>query len=284
MLFIGCGNDRLMAMDMSGNQLWNACISRIATVFASWEKPYPQVLAVKCAESDNKTVVIAGCGDDHVRIFDLTGHMLKALYTYATVPDTLELCDIDADGELEILAAGKEASHQGEFYVFDLNGDPGDHIYTGVWLCNIRSYYLGNLNEKFVLVCGMTFGENFKIIEISEKQQKTIAVKMLGGAVNAMCTDIANNTIYTGTSKGFVMSHTGSAENRWYLDVKRPVLDLFKPADELITLCGGGQILGISEAGEIMHIADLPSQADCWLKTENGILTGCGNTLYLCCT
>ena len=278
MLLIGSGNDMLLAMDMEGNLLWNTSISRIATVFASWEKPFPQVLAVKCAAMGKNTVIIAGCGDDHIRIFDLSGCLLNAIYTYATVPDTLELVDIDGDGELEILAVGKENSHQGVFYVYDIDGKPGDHIYTGVWLCNVRSYFLSSMNGKFTLACGMKFGENFKILEIENGRQKSVAVKMLGGAVNTICSNGNGLSIYAGTSKGFIISLTDCGENRWYLDVNKPVLQLFCTADDLLALCGR-QIISVSDEGKIKGVADLPTLPACWLQTENGILAGCGKCL-----
>jgi len=280
MLFIGCGNNKLLAMNMEGEPLWESRIEGIPTIFVSWEKPYPQVLTVKCETIDGKTIIAAGCGDDHIRIYDLSGKLLNAFYIYATVPDTIEFADVNADEELEMLVAGKEASSQGAFYVHDINGKEGDHLFIGGWLCNIESYSIRSRNGKLILTCGMKYGENLKVIEIEKGHHKTLNAKILGGTINTICED--DNIIYAGTSMGFIISLDQNGDTRWYLDVKNPVLKLFCAEGKITALCGEGGIFSISDAGEIRKTGDFPMQPSCFIQSESNILAGCGKSLYLC--
>jgi len=280
MLLIGCGDDKLLAMNMEGTKLWEARIEGLPSIFVSWEKPHPQVVAVKCETIGGKPVIVAGCGDDRIRTYDLFGNFLNAFYVYATIPDAIEFADINADGELEILAAGKEASSQGVFMVYDANGKEGNHLYTSGWLNNIKSYSLRSQNGKFMLTCGMKYAENLKIMEIENGQLKTLSAKMLGGTVNTICE--GENAIYAGTSKGFIIVLAKNGDTRWYLDVKNPVLKLFCTENNITALCSDGQILSISDAGEIRKTGNFPIPPSCWIQLESNILAGCGKSLSLC--
>ena len=82
--------------------------------------PYPKVVSLRYTQEVGETVLIVGCGDNQIRTYDAKGHLLNAYYTYATVPDAVEVTDIDGDGVTEVMAAGKTESSSGTFYVHDI--------------------------------------------------------------------------------------------------------------------------------------------------------------------
>jgi hypothetical protein len=280
MLLVGNGNNKLSALNMQGTLLWETSIEGKPTIFLSYEMRYPQVMEIKCCQAGDMTVIAAGCGDNHIRVYDPAGNLLSCFYVYATVPDTIEFLDINGDGNLEILAAGREQSSQGVFFVHDIHGNPGDHIYTGGWLCNIKSYVINHLGDKIRITCGMNYGENFKVFDVVQGRVETAVAERLGGSVDAICSDNNGEVFYAGTSKGFVVALDKQGARLWYIDINKPVQDILYVKAEIIAVCSEGEIFRISDKGIIIGSAILPAPVACCLKEGDKLLFGCNGYLY----
>ena len=280
MLLAGHGKNKLSALNIEGDLLWETTIERIPTVFVSWEMKHPQVMGIKYFKSGDTLLIAAGCGDNHMRVYDVAGNLLSCFYIYTTVPDIIEFQDINGDGNLEILAAGRKNSSQGVFYVYDIDGNPGDHIYTGGWLCNIKSYVINHIDNKIRIACGMNYGVNFKVFDVVEGRVETVAAERLGGSVDAICSDNTGEVFFAGTSKGFVVALDKQGIRHWYIDIKKPVLDIFFIRSEVVAVCSEGEIFRISDKGCILGNAILPSSAACFLKEGDKLVFGCNNCIY----
>ena len=279
MLLMGCGKNQLLTLNIHGDVLWKTEIEGIPTMFVSWEKPHPEVVAINCKMIDGHLIIAAGCGDDHIRLYDSTGNLLTAFYVYATVPDILEFADLFGNGKLSILAAGREASSQGVFYVYDIHGKEGQHIYTGKWLCNITSYSMRYEKTKLIITCGMKYSENLKIIQVENGSYQTICEKMLGGTVTSLCEN--QNSIYAGTSKGFIISLTHTGDVLWYLDVKTPIFKLFSMNDAIIILCENGTILSVSHQGKIQKTNHFSSPISGCIKFNDHLIISSGKNVFI---
>jgi len=280
MILAGNGNNSLTAIDMEGNMLWEANTVRIPTIFSNWEKNHPQVLKIKHAFVHSKPIIAAGCGDNHVRIYDLAGKLQRAFYIYATVPDIIEFIDYDGDGEVEVLAAGSEESNQGAFYVHDLHGKPKNNIYVGKWLCIFKSHHILKEGNKLRIALGMNYSENFKIIEVENGETRTVSARSLGGMVSSLCADGENNTYYAGTSKGYVMAFDKTGLFQWSVNVKAAVKSVFYLEGRLIVICRDGHVWTLSADGKITRSDILPGLPSYCEKLPDRIIVSCGCKIF----
>lgn len=280
-LVIGHGNCHLTAVDGNGKTLWHTQTTRIPTLFASWELPYPKIVSIRYAKENDETIIIAGCGDNQIRTYNPKGELLNAFYIYATVPDAVEIADIDGDGKKEVIAAGKTESSSGTFYVHDFNGDPKRNIAVSGWLCNIRSHELRENDDEFILTTGMNYSVNFKIINIKAGLPQTIAEKRLGGTVNSVCINPDHSAVYAGTSKGSVLGFDMQGNHLWHVFVKDSVKDLFVTDDLITAVCENGKISSISKEGDLLNSGTLPDKPECCVKTQQELWIGCGNEIVV---
>ncbi len=280
MIAVGHGKNKLSTIDLKGELLWETQTKRVPTLFPSWELPYPKIVSINCFVSDKDSIIVTGCGDNRIRIYNSTGKMLNDFYTYATVPDTVEIVDIDQDKAPEILAASKTESSSGTFYVHDIYGNPKRNISVSGWLCNIRCHQLYGNNGSYTLVCGMNYSHNFKIFNIENGNQKIICEKSLGGTVASICMNDDNTVIYTGTSKGSVLAFDDKGNHKWHVYVKDSVKSLFSAGGNVITVCDNGNICVISTDGVMKGTCRLPEKPAFCMRDQDNVLISCKNSVY----
>jgi WD40 repeat protein len=280
MLVVGYGNDKLAAFNDKGELLWDKTIVRIPTLYYSWELAYPQIVSIRYVETKDGPYILTGAGDNQVRVHDLNGEVLRAFYIYATVPDFLEFLDFDFDGEPEVLAAGKIDSAYGIFYTHTMDGVQKNAVRPGFWLNTIQSYRFVKEDNKYILVCGMKYSKNFMVLSTGKKGIKIELEKCLGGKVQAVEMHEDLNTVYAGTSKGFVMAFDRAGKSQWNANVRDGVKALYKRKDGLTVLCESGKILVLSDEGRILAQGSLPGKAGYVIKEKENIFVVCENAVY----
>jgi WD40 repeat protein len=280
-LAVGHGNNHLTVVSMTGQVLWKQDTVRIPTLFPSWELPYPKVVSLRYTQEVGETVLIVGCGDNQIRTYDAKGHLLNAYYTYATVPDAVEVTDIDGDGVTEVMAEGKTESSSGTFYVHDIKGNPKRNIAVSGWLCNIRSHELRKRDDGYILVTGMNYSKNFKIFRIQKDQVTVVSEKYLGGTVNSVCINKDQTAVYAGTSKGSVLGFDSEGNGLWHVFVKDSVKKLYEAGESVTAICENGRVCTLSKDGSILGFGCLPEKPICFEKCDDEIWIGCGNEIVL---
>ncbi len=280
MIVVGHGHDKLSAIDKNGDILWETRIKRIPTLYYSWELAYPHIVGIKYVESKGNAYIITGAGDNHIRIHNIDGELLNAFYIYATVPDTIEIIDVDQDGEMEVLAAGKVDSAYGIFYVHDMHGNPKNNISTGWWLCNIKSHQFVYEDGKYLMVCGMSYSSNFKVVSLKDGIVKTEFEKNLGGTVKSVLFNESRTKLYAGTSKGSVMAFNREGKQIWHASVKDNVKDLYISNENVISVCESGKVCVISPEGFVISEGRLPGTHVHSMSTGENILVVCDNAVY----
>ena len=212
----------------------------------------------------------------------MSGELKHECYIYATVPDIIELFDIDGDGHLEILGAGKSYSNRGTFYVHDIDGNPKQNINVGPWLCIFKSHIIREYDGKLCIACGMNYGVNFKKFTVDKGNYTLDFSKKLGGTVSAIHMDIDNASFYVGSSKGTVMAFDKDGKDLWYADVKNPVQDIFPFKDSIIVLSRNGDLRKLSKTnGQACGFKALDSNTYGCLSNDNRIIIACGKYLYM---
>ena len=280
LLIIGHGHNKLSAVDLKGQLVWETRTTRIPTLYDSWELAYPQIVSIRTVETKDGLYILTGAGDNQVRVYDTKGKMHHAFYIYATVPDILEWIDVDHDGEPEVLASGKVDSAYGMFYSHTITGKPKRDVRTGFWLNTIQSHRLVTEGDKHILVCGMKYQENFKVVSIEKDGVKTEFDKRLGGIVKAVEIKEDHSEVYAGTSKGSVMAFDRKGNQVWSVYVEDSVNELYRKQDNTIcVVCEYGRISVIDRDGNIISTGNLPGVSHSF-KVEDKIYIACDQKLF----
>lgn len=270
MILVGYGPNKLLALDFSGKALWEAKTRRIPTLFDSWEYEYPCIVKVRHFKEKESTYIVAGCGDNQLRVYNLKGEPISDTYVYATVPDVIEFLDIDKDGEIEILAAGSKTTSAGAFRAFKKDGSLVRLISVGIWLSTICSHEIAEDEGRILFACGMNYAKNFKMISVEEGTQKLLFEKILGGTVTAACFNEDRSLIAVGTSKGFVLVFDRNGNDIWNLGVN-DIVDAIYCKDGNWTVIGkGGRILVVGPDKSIKKSLMLSQGISAYAKTDDG--------------
>lgn len=251
MILIGYGHDKLLAMDMNGNRIWETKTVRIPTLYDSWEYEYPYVEKLAHFSDHGKPVILAGCGDNQLRWYDLKGKLLNAVYVYATVPDIIEFADIDQDGEAEILTAGAKTESSGVIRVYKKNGEPGRNILVGMWLSTINAHALAKEDDKVLMLCGMNYAKNLKLLSVKKESITTVFEKNLGGTVQSVCFSEDRSAIFAGTSKGSVLAFDQVGNHLGHYGMNDSIVKLFTKGEKLMVIGKKGNVMVLDRTLQI---------------------------------
>lgn len=269
MILVGYGPDKLSALDEKGRILWEDKTVRIPTLFDSWEYEYPSVEKITHYKEKGSVYILAGCGDNRIRRYNLKGELINSFYVYATVPDIIEFCDVDGDGKAEILAAGAKTSSTGVFRAFKEDGTLVRNILTGFWLSTICSHEIAEEEDRILMACGMNYAKNFKLFSLDKEGQKLLFEKNLGGSVKAVRFNEDRSLIAAGTSKGFFMVFDKTGKDIWQKSVCDSVESIYCN-DHIWTVIGKNGLVTVMDSNfEIIERKMLPYGTDAFAKTED---------------
>ena len=280
LLVIGHGHNKLSAVDHQGQPVWDTQSKRIPTMLDSWELAHPQIISIRYVETKKGSFILTGAGDNQIRVYNTKGEYIRYFNIRATVPDMIDWVDIDLDGEPEVIAAGKVDSAYGMFYVNTIDGVSKKDLRTGFWLNTIQSYHFAFKDQKLILVIGMKYQENFKVLCIEQDSVKTHMEKRLGGIVKSVEMNEDFTEFYAGTSKGSVMAFDTKGKEKWNVYVEDNVKELYRKQDHTIVLCESGKVSVISNEGKLIAQGNLPQNVDYCVSVQGEILLVCGDTVY----
>ncbi|HOJ10677.1 MAG TPA: hypothetical protein PK733_08805 [Clostridiales bacterium] len=241
-IYTGCGTNSIIKMTDKGDLVWNIETVRIPTIYPWWELDYPGAMSLKIIKYKDKDTLIAGCGDNNIRFYDLDGNLLDSYYFFAAVPNVIESYDVNNDGKNEILLAGNIITCVSNVDVLDDNGKLLHKFGTENWTSIATVLKCFDIHGKKTVALGVNHRSNFKLYQFNPDSKdikgEYIINDRLAGAVTGIDLDYDNGVIVAGTSQGFIAAYTVTGEQKWVKMINGIICDvkyfnkLFWIADE----------------------------------------------------
>lgn len=225
-VFAGHGENRLSALDGDGKTLWSRQVQRIPTLYPWWELNHPSVVKVKAAVCGDGTYVLAGCGDNHVRMFTADGDLVNAYYYFASVPGIIETADVDQDGEPEAVVAGGIVSADSGVEILGRNHDCMARFASEGWVSRTTAVAVASMNGYSMVACGANHRHNLQLYRFSRpdlntsgRRQKLDGVRLIyremAGAVTGIVLTPCEGKLFACTSQGFVEAFDFMGNRLW---------------------------------------------------------------------
>lgn len=254
-LYAAIGNNTVVSY-RNGVNIWKRKFDRIPTMFYWWEYETQRPVSIVA----HNGLVLVGCGDDHLRCWDIEGNEKWSYYYRAAVPYKFEIMDIDSDGKDEIIISGGALSAYSQIEIVDLHGKlkyrANDSIGAGWTSFTSAIQVFEKYGDKYILQ-GVNRNENFVLKKFSgnesENHFETIFSYKLAGAVSALLED--NGTIYVGTSLGFLSAYDLQGNRKWLTSMNGGVRHIAKTSAGLLVLELDGTMYRLSETGKIQILS-----------------------------
>ncbi len=254
-LYAGIGHNTLSAY-RNGVNIWKRRFDRIPTMYFWWEFETPRIVSVSAGNG----LIIAGCGDNHLRCWDNEGNEKWTYYYRAAIPSKFDIIDIDGDSRKEIVISGGSLSAYSQIEIIDLDGNlkyrANDFAGAGwtSYTSSIRVFE--KYGEKYILQ-GVNRNENFILKKFtgleSEGNFETIFSYKLAGSVSALLVNA--DTIYSGTSLGFLSAYDMQGNRKWLTSLNGGIRHISKIPNGLLVIELDGTMYRLTENGKINTIS-----------------------------
>ncbi|MCD6322187.1 MAG: PQQ-like beta-propeller repeat protein [Clostridiales bacterium] len=278
-LYAGIGHNTIVAY-RNGVKIWKRKFDRIPTMYYWWEYGTQRAVSIKAFND----LVLVGCGDDHLRCWDIDGNEKWTYYYRAAVPYKFDVMDIDGDGNDEIIISGGALSAYSQIEIIDLSGQlkyrANDFAGAG-WtsftsaICVFEKY-----GDKYILQ-GVNRNENFVLKKYTGEEKshfETIFSYKLAGAVSALLED--NGTIYAGTSLGFLSAYDMQGNRKWLTSLNGGVRHIAKTPNGLLVMELDGTMYRLSNSGKIQTLSMDSIIARNIIENEDKLVMIQGNGIY----
>lgn len=254
-LYAGIGNNTVAAYK-NGVNIWKRSFERIPTMFYWWEYETPRVVSLAV----HNGMILAGCGDNHLRCWDTDGNEKWVYYFRAAVPYKFDIIDIDSDGQDEIVISGGALGAYSQIEIIDMDGvfkyRANDPIGAGWTSYTSAIKVFENHGNKYILQ-GVNRNENFILKKFTGAMVQgffeTVFSFKLAGAVSALLVD--GDTIYAGTSLGFLSAYDFTGNRKWLTTLNGGVRHIAKTQNGLIAIELDGTMYRLSALGQIEVIS-----------------------------
>lgn len=254
-LYAGIGSG-MIASYKNGVNIWKRNITRIPTMYYWWEYETPRVVSITV----HNGLVLAGCGDNHLRCWDTDGNEKWAYYFRAAVPYKFDIIDIDNDGMDEIVISGGALGAYSQIEIIDMNGvlkyRANDPVGAGWTSFTSSIKVFEKYGYKYILQ-GANRNDNFVLKKFTGDENQgyfeTVFSYRLAGAVSALLVD--GDTIYAGTSLGFLSAYDFSGNRKWLTSMNGGVRHIAKIKNGLLVMELDGTMYRLSAKGQIEVIS-----------------------------
>jgi WD40 repeat protein len=225
-LAVGYDNKNIRVLDGKGNLLWETEILRRPTMLSSWETKYPKVFSLCFVKTEDSYRLFAGCGDNHVKLFDDKGNLLNTLFADYRIIDRMIADDVDQDGNTEVMAYASDEASSGILYIYDENLNVKYKASAGGWLYTVKAAAYAHMNQKTYFAVGVNTNNTLSVYELSSGKLNLLFSKDIAGANTAVCFDTENKVLYAGSDKGYIKAFDLTGSELYSCYVNMPVLKL----------------------------------------------------------
>ncbi len=182
-LFAAFGECGLACFAADGSLLWQKEIQRVATVYPWWELSTPVPLTLRLVRYHGREALAAGCGDDSLKFFDFDGTLLESFYYYISVPDQIELLDINGDGVDEIVAGGKRLACRSNVQVLNDRLEILHEFGSEGWTSHLTCLRCFSINGVPAVAMGVNHRNNLKLFRFENNEEACLINQAVAGAV-----------------------------------------------------------------------------------------------------
>lgn len=203
-LAVGYDNKNIRVMNSDGKLLWETVTVRQPTMLCGWETKYPKVFSLCFVKIDHSYRLFAGCGDNHVKLYDSEGVIINTIFADYRIIDHMIAEDYDHDGNIEVLAYASDEASSGNFYIYDDMLNIKYRASAGGWLYTVKSIGYTRMDEKGYFAVGVNTNQTLLLFELAGGKLSRLFSKDVAGANTAACIDPVSKTVYAGSDKGYV--------------------------------------------------------------------------------
>lgn len=283
-IFVGHGDDRLTALDADGRRVWERTIVREPCPWPWWELPYPTAVQVACGRFGDRTLLAVGCGDIQMRLFDSEGNQLWMWRYNEGVPGRIRVADVDGDGVNEIIVGGDISTDNSTCRILNDRGEMLWELIVEGWTSRMTALeWKITADGRKLIACGANRGRNLRLYalatETAHDQQSLLCVR-LGGWVTGIVLDDATDTLYAGTSQGFLCAYSFAGDKLWFRMFARGIVGLFAVKDRLLVVESDGRLHLLSKAGETLFAGEEALPAQCLVPDGELLYAASGREIY----
>ncbi|HBN86225.1 MAG TPA: hypothetical protein DDZ89_20570, partial [Clostridiales bacterium] len=279
LLATGYDDKNIKVMNAEGKLLWETVVERQPTMLCGWETKHPKVFSLCLVKIGQSYRLFAGCGDNHVKLYDDKGAILNTIFADYRIVDHLIASDYDQDGNMEVLAYASDEASSGNFYLYDDSLNVKYKASGGGWLYTVKDIAVAHINEKSYFAVGVNTNQTLSVFELSDGKLNRVYAKDMAGAITATCIDPINKIVYAGSDKGYVKAFDLTGEEFASCYVNMPVYRLTIHSGHLYA-ASGSEVKRVDLQLNLTGCVQLPSKLIGWEKRENQLILVCETGIY----
>lgn len=257
---ISHGKTSLSMLDANGKHMWTIENKRVPTLYPWWELNDPTVVKLLIGKYKDQDAIIAGCGDDHVHFYSMTGEKLGEYYFDTTgVPDLIELYDVNQDGENEIIIASSILTCTSQVDIINTDGKSLQRFGGEGWTSNSVCIRCFNHEDKVYIAHGIQQRRNCELRVFDKAspgmpiEGRYILKERVAGAVVGFAVLPQINLIVAGTSQGFVIAYNLKGERLWFNAINGTLCAVMEHEDKILAGDMDGNVHVYSPEGVLVN-------------------------------
>lgn len=281
------GDVFLSLFDSSGKIRWTIDVERIPTLYPWWELNEPTIVNVLFGKYKGADAIIAGCGDDFIHYYNMSGDLIGKYYFDTTgVPDLLEIFDINQDGINELIIASSSLTCTSQVDIIDEEGECLEIFGGEGWTSITSALRCFKHENKTYIAHGIRQRKNCELREFTKTspgapiQGRNIIKEQVAGAVMGFAVLPEHDLIVAGTNQGFIIAYNMVGEKIWFNAISNSIHRVAELGDEIVLVDTMGTVYIYTLEGRLSRSYKTDIEKPYLFVLDKNLIVAGGNKLF----